>query len=195
MHLRQDQTATFTPKQRQEEDVLQCAESVSCERIGSDGSDWKEKARAKRAKQLSRIPWEWRIALTEIPQSALAYLRESGVLTSLELAITEMTDAATLLHKIASREFSAVEVVKAYSKRAAVAQQLVGCCTEMFFDEALERARLLDDHLAKTGQVVGPLHGLPVSLKDLIDVKGHDTTWGKYSFRSLNMNATTKLLR
>ena len=39
------------------------------------------------------------------------------------------------------------------------------CLTEIFFVEAMERARVLDQHLADTGEVVGPLHGLPVSLK------------------------------
>jgi amidase len=35
----------------------------------------------------------------------------------------------------------------------------------MFFDEALERAKYLDERLAKDGKPVGPLHGLPVSVK------------------------------
>ena len=39
------------------------------------------------------------------------------------------------------------------------------CLTETFFPEAFERARYLDSYLAREGKVVGPLHGLPVSLK------------------------------
>jgi Asp-tRNA(Asn)/Glu-tRNA(Gln) amidotransferase A subunit family amidase len=35
----------------------------------------------------------------------------------------------------------------------------------MFFDQALERAKELDEHLCRTGQPVGPLHGLPISFK------------------------------
>jgi hypothetical protein len=35
----------------------------------------------------------------------------------------------------------------------------------MFFDEALERAKYLDERLAKDGKPVGPLHGLPISIK------------------------------
>jgi amidase len=38
--------------------------------------------------------------------------------------------------------------------------------TEVLFPEALERAKFLDSHLEKTGEVIGPLHGLPISLKD-----------------------------
>jgi hypothetical protein len=33
------------------------------------------------------------------------------------------------------------------------------------FEEALSRAQQLDDYLAKEGKVVGPLHGLPISVK------------------------------
>jgi len=35
----------------------------------------------------------------------------------------------------------------------------------MFFDQALERAKECDDYLAKNGKPMGPLHGLPISLK------------------------------
>lgn len=50
--------------------------------------------------------------------------------------------------------------------------------TEIFIETALARAAELDDHLRKTGTVVGPLHGLPVSLKDQINVKGVEACMG-----------------
>ncbi|KAI4088881.1 MAG: hypothetical protein LQ344_005767 [Seirophora lacunosa] len=46
------------------------------------------------------------------------------------------------------------------------------------FDFAMRTATQLDQHLAESGTVKGPLHGLPVSLKDQFHVKGHDTTMG-----------------
>lgn len=42
-------------------------------------------------------------------------------------------------------------------------------------DEALAQARALDDELAR-GHNRGPLHGIPISLKDLIDQRGVPTT-------------------
>jgi amidase len=42
----------------------------------------------------------------------------------------------------------------------------------------LERAEELDTHYRNVGTPVGPLHGLPVSLKDQFHVKGNDTTMG-----------------
>ncbi|KAL8924111.1 MAG: hypothetical protein Q9208_004248 [Pyrenodesmia sp. 3 TL-2023] len=46
------------------------------------------------------------------------------------------------------------------------------------FDFAIETAKNLDRHQAETGTVKGPLHGLPVGLKDQFHVQGYDTTMG-----------------
>ena len=46
------------------------------------------------------------------------------------------------------------------------------------FDFALHTAKRLDQYYAKNGIVKGPLHGLPISLKDQFHVKGYDTTMG-----------------
>ncbi|KAK1691363.1 amidase signature domain-containing protein [Colletotrichum godetiae] len=140
---------------------------------------WKLSAAQKRAEQYAAIPIEWRIdQAAPPPKDTDAFLRFSGLLTAEDLACTEIEDVRVLLEQIATRKLSAVQVLKAFAKRAAIAQQLVGCCTEIMFAEALERARALDDHLERTGSVVGPLHGLPVSLKDIFDVKGVDSTIG-----------------
>ncbi|KAJ9137516.1 Fatty-acid amide hydrolase (Amidase) [Pleurostoma richardsiae] len=42
----------------------------------------------------------------------------------------------------------------------------------------IHEARALDIHLARTGQPVGPFHGLPVSVKDNFNLKGLDATVG-----------------
>lgn len=51
------------------------------------------------------------------------------------------------------------------------------CLTEIFFEEAQERAKHLDA-LRAEGKLVGPLHGLPISLKDSFQVRGTDATLG-----------------
>lgn len=42
----------------------------------------------------------------------------------------------------------------------------------------MKRAEELDEHYRNVGTPIGPLHGLPVSLKDQFHVKGNDTTTG-----------------
>lgn len=49
---------------------------------------------------------------------------------------------------------------------------------EIFFSQAIERAEELDEYYKKNGKTRGPLHGLPISLKDQFHVKGNDTTMG-----------------
>ena len=46
------------------------------------------------------------------------------------------------------------------------------------FDHAIERARELDSYFNKHNTTLGPLHGLPISLKDQFYVQGVDTTMG-----------------
>lgn len=49
------------------------------------------------------------------------------------------------------------------------------------FTEAQERAKYLDD-LRLQGKSAGPLHGVPISIKDSFHVKGTDATIGIVSF-------------
>jgi len=54
----------------------------------------------------------------------------------------------------------------------------VNCLHEIFFDAAIESAQELDQYFAKHKKPMGPLHGLPVSLKDQFHVKGVETHMG-----------------
>ena len=49
---------------------------------------------------------------------------------------------------------------------------------EIFFEAAIADAQKLDDYFAQNGKPIGPLHGLPISLKDQFHVKGVETTMG-----------------
>src|SRR4051794_13213734 len=140
---------------------------------------WREIVRQRRQQQLSSIPVGWR--LKTIPsdfKDCSPVIEACGILSTEELEITNTTDAPKILHNIISRKWTCEAVATAFCKRAAIAQQLIGCCTEMFFEKAIQGAKVLDEHLAKTGKLLGPLHGLPISLKDSFDVQGVDTTLG-----------------
>jgi amidase len=140
---------------------------------------WRETAHQKRQQQASSIPVDWR--LKSIPtdfKDCRPLIESCGILSAEELEITNTTEASKIVDNILSQVWTSEAVATAFCKRAAVAQQLIGCCTEMFFERAIQGAKELDEHLARTGKPVGPLHGLPISLKDSFDIKGEDTTLG-----------------
>lgn len=89
--------------------------------------DYLARAEEKRAEQRSRIPREW--VLSPVPSvesapDALDFIRTSGLLTTEEFDITETTEIDALVAKLATGQLSSVQVVGAFSKRAAIAHQL-----------------------------------------------------------------------
>ncbi|KAG8712959.1 hypothetical protein FRC11_013706 [Ceratobasidium sp. 423] len=100
------------------------------------------------------------------------------------------SDVTDLVHRLATRECTAVEVATAFCKATYAAQELTNCVTEVMFTQALDRARELDAHILKTGRTVGPLHGVPVSVKDHISVEGEDTAIGFVSRAGKNVAET-----
>jgi len=73
---------------------------------------------------------------------------------------------------LASGDLSCATVTTAFCKAAAVAHQVTNCLTEIFFTQALERAKELDAVFKRTGKPTGALFGLPISLKDQFQIKG-----------------------
>ena len=69
------------------------------------------------------------------------------------------------------------------------------CLTEFFPKEALQRAATLDAHFAKTGKPIGDLHGLPVCIKDMYDLKGHRSTMGFISWFDVIAEKDSSLVR
>ncbi|KAL7911446.1 amidase signature domain-containing protein [Trichoderma velutinum] len=112
------------------------------------------------------------------PKNVTKIPRTCGLLSPTEIEITEKYDAVALAAAIACKTFSATVVAKAFAKRAIIAHQLSACLTEWFMDEALEQAKELDDILEKTGKTVGPLHGVPISVKGHIALCGHTSILG-----------------
>lgn len=154
----------------------------------AEDAPWKIKAAAKRAAEKEKIPPEWQLApkyLTghaESDDSVMHVPAECGILSTAEIEITEKYDAVSLAKAVQSRSIKAVDVATAFCKRAAIAQQLTNCLTETFFSEAIERGKYLDRLLEEHGRPVGPLHGVPISLKDPFNYRGVASTLGIVSF-------------
>jgi len=113
-------------------DAATACASVDGDEAAKDGRQpaWYVKAAAKRQARDALIPVAWRLpqALLEaLPLDVRPIPASCGLLTAGELALTEEDDAAALVARMASGELRAVDVCRAYCKRAAIAQQLVRC--------------------------------------------------------------------
>jgi amidase len=93
-----------------------------------------------------------------------------------------MTETATeLARRLRAREISAVELMQETVRRIERVNPVVNAiCTFVGEDEALRLAREADD---QWGPDIGPLHGLPMAIKDLVLTKGIRTTFGSPIYR------------
>jgi hypothetical protein len=85
--------------------------------------------------------------------------------------------ASQIVNNITSRTpgWTAVRVLQAYIRSALRAHEKTRCLTEVMFQEALRDAAALDEKFEATGEIKGLLHGVPISLKDQVNVKGYDS--------------------
>src|SRR5215831_5287370 len=82
---------------------------------------------------------------------------------------------------IRERELSAREVVAAHLERIEAVNPRINAIVSLQPEAALAEADAADRRTAQ-GEPVGPLHGLPIAIKDLQDTAGIRTTYGCKAF-------------
>src|SRR5580692_9929969 len=92
------------------------------------------------------------------------------------LTATEMADL------IRRKKLSAREVMDAHLKQIERVNPKVNAIVTLVADQARENARKADEAQAR-GATLGPLHGLPVAHKDLVETAGIRTTFGSPVFK------------
>ncbi|MEP6759003.1 MAG: amidase [Actinomycetota bacterium] len=88
------------------------------------------------------------------------------------------TDLASALR---AKELSAREVLFAHLDRIAEINPEINAVVTLVSERAIAQATAADESLAR-GADVGPLHGLPIAHKDLVDTAGIRTTYGSPIF-------------
>jgi len=91
------------------------------------------------------------------------------------------TPAAELAARIRRRALSPVELMDATLTRIAALQPVLNCFITVCGEAALAAARAAEDAVMR-GAALGPLHGVPFSVKDLVNTAGVRTTFGSHVF-------------
>ena len=87
------------------------------------------------------------------------------------------SSAKAIAGAIRDKEVSAVEVAQAHLDRIGEVNERLNAVVHLCGERALDEAREADDMLAR-GESKGPLHGVPMTLKDSLDTEGVVTTGG-----------------
>lgn len=96
--------------------------------------------------------------------------------------------AVALARRIRTKEISSLELTRHFIDRIERLDIDVNAVVVRDFERALDAARRADAALAGE-EVLGPLHGVPMTIKEAFDVTGLATTWGLASFAD-NVAAT-----
>jgi aspartyl-tRNA(Asn)/glutamyl-tRNA(Gln) amidotransferase subunit A len=99
-----------------------------------------------------------------------------------------LSPAHELSRNIAARRLSPVDLVDALLARIATHDPKLHAFVEVYAPEARVAAEAADKAI-RSGHALGPWHGIPVAIKDIIDIEGRVTTGGSAS--RLNHRATT----
>ncbi|GAA2055491.1 amidase [Nocardiopsis rhodophaea] len=90
-------------------------------------------------------------------------------------------DATDLARRLRDRELSAREVAQAHLERIEEVNPEINAVVTLDAEKAMREAAQADERLAGGGGV-GPLHGIPVAVKDTHDTAGMRTTYGSPVF-------------
>ncbi|MBM3943999.1 MAG: Asp-tRNA(Asn)/Glu-tRNA(Gln) amidotransferase subunit GatA [SAR202 cluster bacterium] len=102
--------------------------------------------------------------------------------------------AGELGRRIHKKEISPSEAVKAYLDRTEKLQPTYHAYITVNKEEAMEQAKVLDKEAA-AGKFRGPLHGVPVAIKDPVGVKGWPSTGGSRIFKDNVVNQDSTIAR
>lgn len=104
---------------------------------------------------------------------------------------TELTDlsAVDLQALLRYGEVSATEVLDAHLARIAERNPVINAVCSVSEDRARAEARRADDRMAR-GEYLGPLHGLPILHKDLIETAGCAPPSGRRHTATMSLTRT-----
>src|SRR5271157_2397100 len=102
--------------------------------------------------------------------------------------------AYRLAEAIAARRLSPVDLMSAFLERIGAVDPKLHAFVEVYAEEARLAAEAAEKAI-RSGHSVGPLHGVPIALKDLIEIEGKVVTGGTVLWRNRRAERTATLAR
>ena len=90
--------------------------------------------------------------------------------------------AYQLASDIRRKKFSSLELLDAYLQRVERFNPALNAIVVTDIDRARQQARAADRQTMR-GERLGPLHGVPMTIKESFDVQGLPSTWGRMDLR------------
>ena len=106
----------------------------------------------------------------------------------------EFRSLSELAAGLAAREFSSRELVSHYLGRIARSNKKLNAYAQVFEESALAAADAAD-RVRASGWPVGPLHGLPIAVKDLCDIEGRIGSVGSKAFAERRGTVTSTVVQ
>jgi len=100
-------------------------------------------------------------------------------MSSLEICFLPATELA---RRIRTKDLSVREVMEAHLAQIERLNPKMNAIVTLLPEQAIQQAVAADEGLVR-GEKVGPLHGLPIALKDLVPTRGIRTTFGSLVFK------------
>ena len=100
----------------------------------------------------------------------------------------------TVSQAIASGRLSPVDVLEAYLERIARLDGKLQAFIDVYADDARLAARAADEAI-RAGYYLGPLHGVPIAVKDLVEIQGRTVTAGSAAWADRVATRTASLVR
>jgi aspartyl-tRNA(Asn)/glutamyl-tRNA(Gln) amidotransferase subunit A len=104
------------------------------------------------------------------------------------------TPAHRLAADLASGRLSSLDLVETFLERIEAQDPRLHAFTEIYADDARLAAEAADKAI-RAGHAVGPLHGIPIALKDLVEIEGRKTMGGTAIWHDRRSKMTATLAR
>ncbi|MEO6960103.1 MAG: amidase [Burkholderiaceae bacterium] len=113
--------------------------------------------------------------------------------------MTQATDpthwsVAKLVTEVSSCRLSPVDLIEAFLERISAADAKLHAFTEVYADDARLAAQAAEKAI-RSGHSVGPLHGIPIAIKDLAEIQGRVTTGGCSQWKNRRSQYTATLVQ